>query len=87
MFISSKEVETLFGRELAMRLCEWIQNHTPVTCIKAEDRERMGFDIDEAMDFAKIRMHTDALKREFFPHFVKLKQHRVKAQAVPVFVS
>jgi hypothetical protein len=87
MIITSKEVETVVGKELATRLCEWIRLHTPVTCIKAEDDERMGFDIDEAMAFAKIRMHTDALKREFFPHFVKLKQHRVKAQAAPVFSS
>jgi len=78
MFISSKEVEVMVGRELAERLCEWISSYTPVSC-----REVFGpvneiyFDIDEAMEFAKIKMHQDSFKREFFPHLVKLKHAKV----------
>jgi hypothetical protein len=78
MFISSKEVEVMVGRELAIRLCEWISIYTPVCC-----REVLGFeseicfDIDEAMEYAKIKMHQDIYKREFFPHLVKLKHAKV----------
>ena len=72
LYITSKEVEAVVGTELALRLCEWIRNHTPITCIES-------FDIDEALEFAKIRMQHDNMKREFFPHFVKMKQYLVLA--------
>ena len=80
LYITSKEVEAVVGTELALRLCEWIRNHTPITCIEMKDHEnQVSFDIDEALEFAKIRMQHDNMKREFFPHFVKMKQYLVLA--------
>jgi hypothetical protein len=82
MFISSKDVEALFGHELAIRLCEWIRGNTPITCIKEREYENaIGFDIDEALEFSKIRMFDDPFKREFFPLFVKLKRQMVSVPA------
>ena len=78
MFISFREVEALVGQELASRLCEWIRNLTPITCIE-EQEQAVQFDIDEAIEFAKIKTQQDAFKREFFPHFVKMKQYKVNA--------
>jgi hypothetical protein len=83
LYITSKEVEAVIGTELALRLCEWIRNHTPITCMEEKGHENfVRFDIDEAMEFAKIKMQQDEMKREFFPHFVKMKQYMVLA-AVP----
>jgi hypothetical protein len=78
MYISSKDVEALLGHELAIRLCEWIRGHTPITCIEERgDENGIGFDIDEALEFSKIRMVDDPCKREFFPLFVNMKRHMV----------
>jgi hypothetical protein len=78
MFISSKEVEVMLGREIAVRLCAWISSYTPVSCkeVSATDNN-IDFDIDEAIEFTKIKMHQDSFKREFFPHLVKLKHGKV----------
>lgn len=82
MFVSYKEMENLLGQELAMRLCKWIQNNTPITCIGEQEHESaMGFDIDEALEYSKIRMFDDPNKREFFPLFVKLKRQLVSVSA------
>jgi len=82
MFISFREVETLVGPELAARMCEWVRSVTPVTCLVEQEQSNSAwFDIDEAIEFSKIKMHHDAAKREFFPHFVKLKQALVRASA------
>jgi len=82
MFVSYKEMENLFGQELSMRLCKWIQNNTPITCIEGRGNESaMGFDIDEALEYSKIRMFDDPDKREFFPLFVKLKRQAVSVPA------
>lgn len=84
LYITSKEVETVVGSELGLRLCEWIRNHTPIACVEEKGTEDLvRFDIDEALEFAKIRMQHDASKREFFPHFVKMKQHMVLASVKP----
>ena len=78
MFISSKEVEAMVGREIAVRLCEWIRAYSPVTCKEEQGQENaVRFNIDEAIEFAKIRMLHDSFKREFFPHLVKLKHYKV----------
>jgi len=78
MFISSKEVEAIIGRELSVRLCEWIRACSPVTCREEGGvNDAIRFDIDEAIEFAKIRMHQERFKREFFPHLVKLKHAKV----------
>ena len=78
MFISTKEVEMMLGRELALRLCEWISVYSPVTCKEVFGYEKeIRFNIDEAIEFAKIKMHKDSFKREFFPHLVKLKHAKV----------
>ncbi|WP_345985546.1 hypothetical protein WCX49_00075 [Sulfurimonas sp. HSL-1656] len=78
MFITSKEVENVIGKELADRLCEWLRTSSPISCIIEQGSENtIRFNIDEAMDFSKIKMHSDALKREFFPHIAKLKQYKV----------
>lgn len=78
MFISSKEVEVMAGRELAMRLCEWISSYTPVCCREVNGFENeIRFDIDEALEYVKIKMHHDSFKQEFFPHLVKLKHAKV----------
>ncbi|MEJ2467482.1 MAG: hypothetical protein P8Y65_03450 [Campylobacterales bacterium] len=75
-------MENLFGPELATRLCGWIQNKTPITCIEEREQDNaMGFDIDEAIEFSKIRMFDDPVKREFFPLFVKLKRQAVSVPA------
>jgi len=36
------------------------------------------------MEFSKIKMKSDAIKREFFPHIAKLKQYKVSAAVRPV---
>lgn len=78
MFISTKEVEMMLGRELALRLCEWISAYSPVTCKEVFCSEKeIRFNIDEAIEFSKIKMHQDSFKREFFPHLVKLKHAKV----------
>jgi hypothetical protein len=78
LFISSKEVETVVGRELAVRLCDWIRAYTPVSCKVGQGEESaLLFDIDEAIAFSKIKMRQDTYKREFFPYLVKLKQYKV----------
>ena len=78
MFISSKEVETMVGRELAVRLCEWISVYTPVTCREVFGSDKtIRFNIDEAIEYSKIKMHHDSFKREFFPHLVRLKHFMV----------
>jgi hypothetical protein len=78
MFISSKEVEAMVGREIAVRLCEWIKAYSPVTCKEEFGLENaVRFNIDEAIEFAKIKMLHDSFKREFFPHLVKLKHYKV----------
>lgn len=78
MFISSKEVETMLGLEIAVRLCEWIKGYTPVACKEVFGSENaMRFNIDEAIEHAKIKMLHDSFKREFFPHLVKLKHYKV----------
>lgn len=85
LYITSKEVEAVVGAELALRLCEWIRNHTPISCVEARDQENLvRFDIDEALEFAQIRTQQDAYKREFFPYFVKMKQYMVRAAVRPV---
>jgi len=78
MYISSKEVEIMVGRELALRLCGWISSYTPVCCREVNGLEsEICFDIDEALEYVKIKMHQDSFKREFLPHLVKLKQAKV----------
>jgi hypothetical protein len=85
LYISSKEVEVVVGAELAVRLCNWIRNHTPITCIEATDQADMvRFDIDEALEFTQIKTQQDPSKREFFPYFVKMKQYKVRAAVNPV---
>jgi len=85
MFITSKEVETVVGKELADRLCEWLRTCSPVSCIADQGGENaIRFDVDEALDFSKIKMQHDALKREFFPCIAKLKQYKVSAAVRPV---
>ena len=84
MFISYHEVETLVGKELADRLCEWVRVHTPVTCIAEQGHENaVKFDIDDALEFVQIKMRQDAVKREFFPYIVKMKQYKVRAAVRP----
>ena len=84
LYITSKEVEAVVGTELALRLCEWIRNYTPITCIEEKGYENLvRFDIDEALEFAQIKTQHDAFKREFFPHFVKMKQYMVRAAVRP----
>ncbi|UFS62547.1 hypothetical protein LOH54_00085 [Sulfurimonas sp. HSL-3221] len=84
MFITSKEVETVIGKELADRLCEWLRTSSPISCIVEQGAEdAIRFNVDEAMDFSKIKMHSDALKREFFPHIAKLKQYMASTPARP----
>ncbi len=78
MFISSKEVEAMVGREIGDRLCEWIRAYSPVSCKEEHGSENViRFNIDEAIEFSKIKMHHDSFKREFFPHLVKLKHGKV----------
>ena len=78
MFISSKEVEMILGRELSVRLCEWIGTYSPVSRKEVFGSENeIRFNIDEAIEFSKIKMHQDSFKREFFPHLVKLKHCKV----------
>ncbi len=76
MFISLREVETFVGQEAAVRLCEWIENYTPVTC-RQGIKDGLEFDIDEAIEYAKIKIHQESSKRAFFPHLVKLKHDMV----------
>lgn len=85
MYISSKEVEMLLGQEQAVRLCEWIKTYTPVTCKEEQENgETVRFNIDEAIEFAKIKMFQDSFKREFLPHLVKLKHAKVSCCFEPV---
>jgi len=85
MFITSKEVEAVVGKELAERICEWLRTSSPVSCILEQGSENaIRFNIDEAMEFSKIKMKSDAIKREFFPHIAKLKQYKVSAAVRPV---
>ncbi len=85
MFISSKEAEVVIGREQAVRLCEWIKTYTPVTCKEEqENKEAVRFNIDEAIEYAKIKMLQDSFKREFLPHLVKLKHAKVSCSFEPV---
>ncbi|WP_345977437.1 hypothetical protein [Sulfurimonas sp. HSL3-7] len=78
MFISSKEVEMILDQELSVRLCEWISSYSPVSCKEVFGSENeIRFNIDEAIEFAKIKMHRDSFKREFFPHLVRLKHCKV----------
>ena len=78
MFMSLREVETMLGRETAVRLCEWLKEHTPVRCREGQGyADGVEFDIDEAIEYAKIRIHQDSFKRAFFPHLVKLKHYKV----------
>ncbi len=78
MFISLREVKTFVGREMAVRLCEWIENYTPVTCRQGQEvKDGLEFDIDEAIEYAKIKIHQESFKRAFFPHLVKLKHDMV----------
>ena len=84
MFISSKEVEALIGQEQAVRLCAWIKTYSPVTCKdEQEDKEAVCFNLDEAIEFAKIKMLQDSFKREFLPHLVKLKHAKVSCSLTP----
>jgi hypothetical protein len=78
MFISSKEVEVVVGQDLGIRLCEWIRAYSPVSCKEESGSENVvWFNIDEAIEFAKIKMLHDSFKREFFPYLVKLKHYKV----------
>lgn len=68
----------MYGCELAGRLCEWIIVYSPVACREVFGSEKeIHFNIDEAIEFAKIKMHQDCFKREFFAHLVKLKHAKV----------
>ncbi|MCJ7766497.1 MAG: hypothetical protein MUP09_11225, partial [Thiovulaceae bacterium] len=52
--------------------------YTPVACSEEQgDEDEVRFNIDEAIEFAKIRMLHDSFKREFFAHLVKLKHYKV----------
>jgi hypothetical protein len=78
MFISLKEIESMVGRETAVSLCRWIGNYTPVTCRQEQgSADVQQFDIDEAIEYAKIKMHQDSFKRAFFPYLVKLKHYKI----------
>jgi len=78
MFITSKEVEIVVGKELAVRICEWLRTSSPVSCIAEKGAEdAIRFNVDEALEFSKIKMQQDSLKQEFFPCFVKLKKYKV----------
>ncbi len=79
MFISSQNVETVLGRELTTRLCQWLSTNSPVTCKKDPGYEHgLQFNIDEALEFCKIKMLQDSTKKEFFPHLAKLKNYQVR---------
>ena len=68
----------MFGLELAVRLCVWISVYSPVTCREVYGSEKeIRFNIDEAIEFAKIKMHQNSFKREFFVYLVKLKHAKV----------
>ncbi len=78
MFISACNVETILGEELATRLCDWLCVNAPVCCKKDFGYgQGFAFDIDDALEFCKIRMLQDSGKKEFFPHLVRLKNCQV----------
>lgn len=79
MFISSREIATIVGLELTFRITQWISTNTPVNCKldTAYDND-ITFDIDEALEYCKIKMLKDRTKKEFFPYLVKLKNYQVR---------
>lgn len=78
MFISSHNVETALGLETAACLCEWLRLNAPVCCKRGDDHGGdFQFDIDDALEFCKIRMLYDDKKKEFFPYLARLKSCQV----------
>ena len=77
MFISSNEIETIMSREFTVRLSQWISTDSPVSHELGHDHA-IRFDIDEALEFCKIKMLHDSTKKEFFPYLVKLKNYQVR---------
>ncbi|MGB6018091.1 MAG: hypothetical protein WBF77_00675 [Sulfurimonadaceae bacterium] len=79
MFISSNDIATIMSQELTVRLSQWISANTPVRHQNELGYENaIRFDIDEAIEFCKIKMQQDNTKKEFFPHLVKLKNCQVR---------